>query len=268
VLRLANDRGTDGAVVLYNLAWTVFTVPWAVAAVPLATSAFPGLTSSWQAGDRATYTAAVARTARVMLVVVAGASALMIATAGPLAKVVVLGAPGHVAPEILSRGLVAFAPGLLGYGFVALLSRSLYAQGNARTPATAAVGGWAVAIVADIVLAAALPRSWTVAALGIGTSIGVSVSGLWLLWAVRRSAGDGSTTGVSRAASAGIGGGAFAALAGWGVALAFPAGGMLHHIAAAAVAGVAVVAVHLAIAGAIDRPTIAVLLARGRLRRA
>ncbi|MDX6300385.1 MAG: putative peptidoglycan lipid flippase, partial [Nocardioidaceae bacterium] len=28
VLRLANSHGSDGTVVLYNLAWTVFTVPW------------------------------------------------------------------------------------------------------------------------------------------------------------------------------------------------------------------------------------------------
>jgi putative peptidoglycan lipid II flippase len=268
VLRLANDRGTDGAVVLYNLAWTVFTVPWAVAAVPLATTVFPGLTASWQAGEREGYVATVARTARVMVVVVAAAAALMIATAAPLSRVVVLGAPGHVAPVVLSRALVAFAPGLVGYGFVALMSRALYAQGNARTPASAAVVGWAVAIAADILLAVALPRAWTVAAIGIGTSIGVTVTGAWLLAAVRRSTGLGALGGLPRAAAAALTGGGLAAAAGWGIAAALPnRHGVAINLGVAAAAGAVAAAVHAATTGFLDRPT-ARLLLRAGLRRA
>jgi putative peptidoglycan lipid II flippase len=267
VLRLANDRGTDGAVVLYNLAWTVFTVPWAVAAVPLATSAFPQLTATWQAGERAGYAATLARTARVMVVVISAAAAVMIATAGPLAKVVVLGAPGHVSPEILSRGLVCFAPGLIGYGFVALLSRALYAQGNSRTPATAALGGWGVAIAVSIWLCLTMPRAWTVAAIGIGTSVGVTVSGIWLLWALARSAGRDALGGLTRAASAGLLAGGLAAAAGWGLALAMPGGGVLINLAVAVVVGAVALVIHVAVAAGVDRPTIGVLVARGRLRR-
>jgi putative peptidoglycan lipid II flippase len=268
VLRLANDRGTDGAVVLYNLAWTVFTVPWAVAAVPLATTAFPGLTASWQAGEREGYAATVARTARVLIVVVSAAAALMIATAAPVSRVVVLGAPGHVAPVVLSRALVCFAPGLIGYGFVALLSRALYAQGNARTPATAALLGWGVAIAADVALAVALPRSWTVAAIGIGTSVGVSVSGGWLLAALRRSTGRSAFGGLPRAAVAAVAAAAAAAATGWAVAAALPTRqGVAVNLGCAVVAGVVAVALHTAIAAGLDRSTARLLLAR-RLRRA
>ena len=93
-LRLSNSRGTDGTVVLYSLAWTVFTVPWAIAAVPLATSAFPGLTAAWQRGDRSAYTGTTARTVRVLMVVICAAAAVMGAAAGPVARIVILGAPG------------------------------------------------------------------------------------------------------------------------------------------------------------------------------
>jgi putative peptidoglycan lipid II flippase len=262
VLRLANAEGSDGTVVLYNLAWTVFTVPWAVAAVPLATSAFPGLTAAWQRGDRDAYGERVARTARVMLVVTAGAAAIMGSAAGPLARIVVHGAPGSVPPTDLARGLATFAPGLLGYGFVALLSRALYAQNNARTPAAAVVGGWIVAIIADIVLVAAMPPSWAVAAFGIGTSLGVSVSGGWLLLALRRSAGAHSLAGFGRASLAATIGAVLAAAAGAGLARTITTNGVIPDLVLiGAVSGLALL-VHTAFVALVDSPTLRLLLNR------
>jgi putative peptidoglycan lipid II flippase len=269
VLRLANARGTDGAVVLFNLAETVFTVPWAVAAVPLATSAFPGLTAAWQAGARDQYAATLARTARVMLVVIGAMAAIMIATAAPVARVVILGAPGHVDPDVLVRGLVAFAFGLPGYALVALLTRSMYAQGNARTPATSAVAGWLVAIVADITLAELLPRAWTVAAVGIGNSLGVTVTGVWLLVAVTRSAGGEVLTGLRRATAAAISAGVVAGVGGWLLADQLPAKGVLHSALYAVVTTLVVSVLYVVVARLVDRVTVDALLHRptpGRLR--
>jgi putative peptidoglycan lipid II flippase len=268
VLRLANAHGTDGTVVLYNLAWTVFTVPWAVAAVPLATSAFPGLTASWQRGDREAYRATTARTARVMLIVVAATAAVMGAAAGPVARVVVLGAPGGVPPTVLARGLATFAPGLIGYALVALLSRALYAQGNARTPATAVVAGWLVAIGADIALVAAMPDSWTVAAFGIGTSIGVSLSGAWLLVALRRSAGPGSLAGLPHAATAAFAGGLAGAGCGALLARAAPVTGLVGDLGVVVAVAALALVVHAAVVALLDRPTLRLLLKPGMLRRA
>jgi murein biosynthesis integral membrane protein MurJ len=268
VLRLSNDRGADGAVVLYGLAWTVFTVPWAVLAVPLATSAFPGLTSSWQAGDRVAYAASVARGARVLVVASAAAAAMMVATAGPVAQVIVRGAPGGVPPTQLARALVTFAPGLIGYSMVALMSRAMYAQGNARTPAVAVVTGWLIATVASVGLAQAWPPSWTVAAIGVGTAIGVSVSGGWLVIAVRRSAGREALAGLPPATVAALTGGLLGGVAGALLALAAPSGGLVSDLVViAAAAALALGIVSLAVA-MIDRPTFALVLARTRLRRA
>jgi murein biosynthesis integral membrane protein MurJ len=267
-LRLSNSRGTDGTVVLYGLAWTVFTVPWAVAAVPLATSAFPGLTAAWQRGDRSAYTATTARTMRVLMVVICGAAAVMGAAAGPVARIVILGAPGGVPPTVLARGLAAFAPGLIGYSLVALLSRALYAQGNARTPATALVFGWGVAIVADVALAVAMPASWTVAAIGLGTSIGVSVSGIWLLVAVRRSAGPAALNGFGLATAAGFAGGLVAGACGTLVARAAPTTGVVGDVVVVAAVAAVVLILHTAIVSAIDLPTVRLLIDRRRLRRA
>ncbi|HVW80451.1 MAG TPA: lipid II flippase MurJ [Mycobacteriales bacterium] len=267
VIRLANARGADGSVVLYDLAWTVFTVPWAVVAVPLATSSFPGMTSAWQEGARDTYAAMLARTGRVMLVVSGAAAALIIATAGPLARVVVLGAPGHASPTLLSRGLVAFAPGLPGYALFALLSRALYAQGNARTPATASIAGWVVATVTDVVLCLLMPRSWIVAAIGIGTSLGVTVTAVWLVVTVLRSTGVEAVAGARRALGAALLGGAAAAAAGWLLAYQYRPAGVVPNLALAVVVGALAMVVHAALASVIDRPTVSILVTRLRFRR-
>jgi putative peptidoglycan lipid II flippase len=192
----------------------------------------------------------------------------MAASAVPLARVVVLGAPGHVAPDVLARGLVCFAPGLPGYALVALMSRALYAQGNARTPAAAAAGGWAVAIAADIVLATAMPRDWTVAAIGLGTSVGVTVSGIWLVVATARAAGPDALAGLRRAAAAAVTAGVAGALAGGLVARLGHSREVLPNLAAAVGVGLLAGGIHLAAAGLVDRPTVGLLLDRRRLRRA
>ena len=262
ILRLANDRGSGGAVVLYNLAWTVFLLPWAVLAVPLATAAFPTLAARWQAGDAARYATTVARTTRGVVLATAGAAAVMIATARPAARVIVLGAPGGVPPHVLARALVTFAPGLIGYGIVAHLSRAHYARNDARTPAVATATGWAIVVVADIVLVALLPRDWTAAALGLGTSIGMTVAGAWLAVALRRNTGRTGLAGVATTTVVSAAAAAIAAAAGFGLASALPAGSVAASLGATAVVAGGCLALFVAVVGWLDRPTLQLVLRR------
>ncbi|MBV9292947.1 MAG: hypothetical protein JO222_10905 [Frankiales bacterium] len=264
ILRLANDRGADGAVVLYNLAWTVFLVPWSVLAVPLATAAFPTLTARWHAGERAAYAATTARTARGVTVVTAGAAGLLVAAAVPLARVVVLGAPGAVPPVTLARALAAFAPGLLGYGAIALFTRAHYARGDARTPAVAAAAGWGVAIVADVVLAAAMPRQWTATALGLGGSLGMTLAGAWLFVSQRRAVGTISVAGLRRTAPVAILAAIGIGVAGYAVTRAVPHSGVGGSAALALAIGLAGGAAYLGLIWWLDRPSVELLLRRGR----
>ncbi|MDQ1695752.1 MAG: putative peptidoglycan lipid flippase [Frankiaceae bacterium] len=262
IIRLANDRGSAGAVVLFNLAWTVFLLPWAVLAVPLATAAFPTLTARWQSGEIERYCATVARTTRAIVLATAAAAAVMVATSRPAARVVVLGAPGGVAPDVLARALITFAPGLIGYGALAHLSRAHYAQGDARTPALATASGWLLTVVADVALVAAMPRDWTAAALGIGSSVGMTVAGGWLALTLRRGAGAASTRGVARTVGASLAGASVAGALALALGRTLPQGGVLVSVGITiAVAGVCL-GLYGGILTALDRSTLMLVLRR------
>lgn len=181
VIVLANR--VDGALVVYELAWTIFLVPWAVLAVPIATSAFPDLTQTAAAGDQRAFAAGLAAAFRAIVMVMIAAAALLIAVARPVAEglfSVLDPDAGGVGATDLSRALMTFAPGLIGYGVVALLTRAAYARHEGRAAATAVVVGFAVAVVADVALAAAVPADWLVAALGAGNTAGMAVAALLL----------------------------------------------------------------------------------------
>jgi putative peptidoglycan lipid II flippase len=225
------------------------------------------MTSAWQEGAREAYAAMLARTARVMIVVSGAATAVIIATAVPLARVVVLGAPGHASPTLLSRGLIAFAPGLLAYALFALLSRALYAQGNARTPATASIVGWLVATGADVMLCFVMPRAWIVAAIGIGTSVGVTVTAVWLVVSVLRSSGAESLAGARRSLVAAVLGGGLASVGGWLLANHYRPNGVIANLGLAVIVGALAVVVHTAVSAAVDRSTVTAVLSRVRPHR-
>ncbi|MQA94084.1 MAG: virulence factor MviN [Streptosporangiales bacterium] len=252
VLVLANDRGGAGALGLYNYAWQIFLLPWAVLAVPIATSAFTHLSGRHSAGDRDAFDATAAATTRAVVLVCCLAAAVVAATATPVARFFVLGTPGDPDPAVLARALVAFAPGLIGYGLVAHLGRTLMATGRAGEAAVATVAGWAVVIVADVAIALSVPPHWTVPALGLGNTIGMTAAGVLLLFAVRRARGREALAGLRRALLAGALAMAAGYLAGTAVeALAGEAGrfgslGVAAGAAAAALAGFAVVALPLA----------------------
>jgi putative peptidoglycan lipid II flippase len=89
---------------------------------------------------------------------------------------------------------------LVGYGLAALLSRALYARGAGRAAATGTVLGWLSVVVADVVLVAAFPDVDRVLLLGVGSSVGLTVGGLWLLAALGRSAGTAAVSGAGRTA--------------------------------------------------------------------
>ncbi len=250
VIVLANSRGGSGALVLYSFAWAVFFVPYAVLAVPIATSAFPELSARSEGFD----TTSAASTRAVMVASWLGVAG-MVGTCIPLARVF----QSHVAQAADARqlaiALAAFAPGLVGYGLTANLSRVLYAEGlkgRSRASALAVSGGWLLVIVADLLIVPFVPRSAVVPSLGAATSIGLTGSGVALLILVRRFRGQAALRGCARAALAGLVGALAGAAAGLGVANGLRVTGFLPNVTVTLLASGAVLVVFLAVVAVAD----------------
>ena len=229
---LANGHGASGALVLYSYGWQVFFLVYAGLAVPVAISAFPVLSA--RAGDKAPaaqaeFGATSAAASRAVMLMSCLGAAVLAGACVPLARVF---ATHDVAQASqLAVALALFAPGLVGYGLTANLSRVMLAAGRSRMTAVAVAGGWLLVIVADVAIVPFVPRSWVVPALGLGTTIGLTVAGLALTATVGRTLGRAALRGVPRATLAGLGGALAGAAAGAGVSAALPVHGFVPNAA-------------------------------------
>ncbi|MGY1621141.1 murein biosynthesis integral membrane protein MurJ [Geodermatophilus sp. SYSU D00965] len=250
-IRLASAGAPDGTQVVYTAGLTLFLVPWAALAVPLATSAYPGLAERAESGDEAGFRRALAPVAVLVVVASLAAAAVLVAVSGPMARVFLATEP-PVQVAALRDTIIAFAPGLLGYGLVALLTRALYARGRWKAPTVCVLGGWLLAVAADVVLAGVLPASSRGVALGAGHTIGVTVAGLALLAVVAREVGPAGLTGVLRTGVPALLAAGLGAAAGLAVARLLGAdpvaeGGLVGVVGAGVLAAAAAVVVAAAV---------------------
>lgn len=203
-LRLANANGDGGAIALFQYAQAVYVLPYAVLAVPLATAAFPTLAERSATGDTGGYARLVALSTRAVLAVSALGAAALVALSPAVAQVFAVvdasGDPERVAA--IGPALVALAPGLVGLALVFHLSRVLYAVERARSALVATSIGWGAVVVASIVAVALLvPEPDTadvLVALGVGSSVGMTVGGVGLVIAVSRAVGSAALGGLGR----------------------------------------------------------------------
>ncbi|WBB69569.1 lipid II flippase MurJ [Micromonospora sp. WMMD812] len=186
---------------VYNTAQAIYFLPWAVLAVPLAVAAYPTLVAARAAGDERTYRETLAPAVRgVMLFSLLGAAAL-VGTAGPV---------GHFffgQPEVAATAAAAiagFAPGLVGYGLFAVLTRALYARGATRSATVATGVGWLTVPALAVLFGQVLPLTDRVLAVTLATSAGMLLLGGLLIAAVVRAAGRDALAGVGRAGAAGL----------------------------------------------------------------
>ncbi|MFI9596800.1 murein biosynthesis integral membrane protein MurJ [Nonomuraea sp. NPDC052265] len=263
VVLLSNKVIGNGALTVYNYAWAIYLVPYAVLAVPIATSAFPRLSA--QAGDAVAFSALAARTTRAVVLVTGLAAGVLAAASGPGA-VVFLGGRSEVPPSQLALAIALFAPGIVGYGLIAHLSRVLYAAGLGRAAATGTVVGWLVVIVAQTVLVLVLPAGWKIGGMALGMSLGMTAGGVLLLASVVRARGSGAAAGLPRAAGAAVGGGVLGYLAGaWAVGR-LGVSGIWPNVGAVVLAAFVAVVVGAVVVALVDRPDarmVAGLLRRG-----
>ena len=263
-LRLGNDGAPGGTVVIYNLAYAVFLLPWAVLAVPIATSAFPTLSAQWDRRDHDGFRVTSAGTLKTVFLLAFLAAAMMAAAAWPTAAVVVEGANGPPATDVLARTLTLLAPGLVGISLIALLQRTLNAARRPRAAAASISVGYAFMIVLAVVLSRALPASVRAESLAAATSVGVLIAGGLLLWALQRLLGRASLAGTARTVVVGVGAALVAAWVGRMASDAMGQNPPLVSVFQALVAAAVVVIVFALVTIVFDRNALRTLMQRVR----
>lgn len=259
---LANWGGGAGASVLYTYAWALFTLPYGVIAVPIATSAFTALAVTHAEGDRAGFASLVSGSARACVVATAVVGTALASAAGPVARVFAEQDPGA-----LERALLAYAPGVLGFGLIALLSRVLYASYHGRRAAVAQVVGWLVVMGCAAVFVWVLPSGWTITALGASSTIGLSLAAALLYVGVVRTHGAEALAGVGRSVAASALGGVVGWAMGRAVASFLEFDGVVAAVGSGVVAGLTGAVVFTVIAALVDRSAMrAVLVGAGTVR--
>lgn len=134
VLVLANR--IEGGVVAYQVAFTLFLLPHALFSVPALTALFPRLSRQALTTDWDGYRESLRRGVDAIAFFSLAATAVLLALAAPLARLVLYGASSGSASAV-AGAIRGFAPGVFGYGAFLYLTRAFYALHDARTPAVA-----------------------------------------------------------------------------------------------------------------------------------
>ena len=259
-IALANGRGSTGAIVIYNYASQVFGSVSAVLALSVVVSAFPVLSA--REGDA--FNRMCAGSTRAVLLLSWLGTAVMAAVAVPAAHV--LARTSDQVPQLI-EAFALLAPGIAGAAVITNLSRVMFVVGRLKVAAVGVAGSWLLVMAAEAALVFLAPPRLVVAALALATTIGQTAVAVPMVIATRRICGRDSVAGIGRANLAGLAAGVAGAAIGVGVCLALPVPGKLMAFGVAVLASCGAVAAFGAVAYALDRSDLKVIVVRIRSRR-
>ena len=255
VITLANGRGDTGALVMFNYASQVFNSLNAVLALSIVLSAFPVLS----ARDGSVFDRTCAGSTRAVLLAASLGMAVIGAVAVPAAHV--LASQPDQVPQLVA-GFAFFAPGLLGLGVIANLTRALLAIGRLKVACAAVAGSSLLAAVAQVALAEVVSTHRVVAALALGNTIGMIGAAVPLVIVTRRLRGQAAVQGVGRTTLTGLAAATVSTIVGVVVSVTLPATGRLLDAVVGVLAVGCAVVVFGAVAYVLDDGDLRVVMAR------
>ena len=197
VLAMARWGGQTGTAAVYQYTQAVYVLPYAVLAVPVATVLYPRLTAAFEASAHPSNSSGGAGADEDVTRLVATSTALVTAVA--VAGTAMLLAASAAAERFFSfkqvdgmdQALAVLAPGLIGYALIYQVTRVLFAADRSRPAAHATAAGWLTVAVACAACVRLMAPSGgdgraTLVALGVGTTIGMTVAGASLLIVLAR----------------------------------------------------------------------------------
>ncbi len=169
-----------------NYAFTIFSLPYGVFVVAIATALMPELSEKYSRGDAGGYRETFSFGLRAMAFVVVPSAVGLISLSEPIVGLLYERLDfGAKDTEAVSRLLVVYGAGLLGYSVYFYLVRAFYSRQNTRTPAMLNVAIFFL----YAALAYGLSRLWGVTGVVLALSIAYAVLASLSLAAMRRETG-------------------------------------------------------------------------------
>jgi putative peptidoglycan lipid II flippase len=175
---LAAGLGT-GAVSWLDYAFRLMYMPIGLFGISIATAALPGISAQAAAGDRAAIRHSVAGGLRMMLMLNVPAMIGLIVLSTPIVELIF--ERGRFTPAdtaATAAALACYAPGLIGYSAVKLLSPAFYALGDSRIPLMAS----AVSVVTNTAVSVILVPVLGHRGLALGTTVAALLNAALLVW--------------------------------------------------------------------------------------
>ena len=176
----------EGAVSWLSYAFRLMYLPIGLFGISIATAALPDIARQAAADDTAGVRRTLSAAIRMMLMLNVPATVGLIALAHPI--VAMLLERNHFTPAdtaATATALIFYAPGLLGYSAVKIVSPTFYALGNSRTPVAISVASMAVNLGVNLTLV----RTMGFRGLALGTTVAAIFNAGVLLWALDRRLG-------------------------------------------------------------------------------
>ncbi len=176
-----------GAVSWLNYAFRIMYLPIGLFGVSLGSASLPLISSHAARQDLVAVRETVAHALRLVLSLTVPATFGLIVLGVPIVRVIF--ERGQFLPsdtEAVAYALMAYAPGLVGYSAVKILSPTFYALRDSRTPVAISV----TAVLLNAALNLALVRVLGYAGLALGTAIASLLNAALLLVLLRRRLGN------------------------------------------------------------------------------
>jgi putative peptidoglycan lipid II flippase len=183
---LATGEGT-GAVSWLSNAFRMMYLPIGLFGVSIATAALPDISRQVASEAYDEVKATISRGLRLMLMLNVPAMAGLVALAAPIVGLIL--ETGEFTAQdtaATAAALVFYAPGLVGYSAVKIVTPSFYAFRDARTPVMVSIG----VVLLNLALNLALVRVIGYRGLALGTALAALVNAGVLLWLLRARLGS------------------------------------------------------------------------------
>ena len=134
VVELLLSNSVEGGVVALQIGWTFFLLPYALFAQPILTTLFPTMARQVTTRDTEGYARSIESGTEMICLFVIPTAIAFVAVAPAMCRAILFGAITAAGAADVSRVVMGFAPGVIGYGLLLFYARVLYAQDDARMP--------------------------------------------------------------------------------------------------------------------------------------